>query len=172
MVALPQQYNTADLPDTGGIVLIPPGAYKAVIVDSEMKPTSKGNGQYLALKIVLTEGQYADTEFTERLNIINPNETAVQIAYKTLARISEAINMTQTPADSGQLHNKPFMLVVGTEDGKPWTDKDGAQREGKDKSIIKGYKPLGSVQTGQAFNAAPSAATPAAVATPPWAAKK
>lgn len=171
MVALPQTYNTADLPDTGGgSVHIPPGVYKGIIVESELKPTSKGDGQFLALKVIITEGQYANTEFTERLNIINPNETAVQIAYKTLARISEAVGMTQTPADSNQLHNKPFSVVIETEAGKPWTDKDGVQREGKDKSIIKGYKPLGAGTPAAApFGAPPAAA--AAAGAPPWAAK-
>jgi hypothetical protein len=176
MVALPQQFNTADLPDTGGnSVLIPPGQYQALIVESELKATSKGDGQMLVLKVVLTQGQYANTEFTERLNIINPNPKAVEIAYKTLARISEAVGMTQTPADSTHLHNKPFMVTIETEPGSPWTDKDNVQREGKDKSIIKGYKPLGAV-TAQAPAAAPFGAPPAAAAapvgTPPWAAKK
>lgn len=169
MVALPQQYNTADLPDSADVVHIPDGNYKAVIVNSELKETSNRQGQYLALTVVITEGQYANTEFIERLNIINQNETAVQIAYKTLARISEAVGMTTTPSDSNELHNKPLIIGVGTEEGKPWTDKDGVEREGKDKSVIKKYMPLGAQPAAQQ---APSPAAPSGVATPPWAAKK
>jgi len=143
MVALPKIYNTADLPDTGGAMpLIPAGQYQAIIVGSELKPTSKKDGHFLALDIVITQGQYAHTEFTERLNIINPNDTAVQIAYKTLARISEAVGMNQTPQDSNQLHNKPLIIEVATEAGKDWTDDKGEKRTGKDKSIIKKYLPL------------------------------
>jgi len=111
MVALPNVYNTADLPDSGGgLPLIPAGKYTAIIVDSELKETSSRNGHLLALKLVITQGDYRDTEFTERLNIINPNETAVKIAYQTLARISEAVGMNQTPSDSTQLHNKPLVI--------------------------------------------------------------
>ena len=143
MVALPQTYNTADLPDSGGgMVLIPQGQYQAVIVESELKPTSKGDGQFLAMKVVITQGQHQNTEFIERLNIINPNPIAVEIAYKTLARISEALGMSQTPTDSNQLHNRPLMIQIETEAGKPYTDNNGEQREGKDKSIIKKYLPM------------------------------
>lgn len=165
MVALPQTFNTADLPESSALPLIPPGNYKAVIVESELKPTSKGDGQFLALKVVLTEGQYANTEFIERLNIINPNQQAVEIAYKTLARISEAVGMNQTPSDSVQLHNKPFMVEITTEEGKPWKDKDGVEREGKDKSIIKKYQKIPATGA-PAFGGAPAAAT--APSTPPW----
>jgi hypothetical protein len=167
MVALPQKYNVADLPDSGGgVVHIPDGMYKAVIVESELKPTSNGQGQFLALRVVITEGQYSNTEFIERLNIINQNQQAVEIAYKTLARISEALGMSTTPDDSNELHNKPLLIKVETEAGKPWKDKDGVEREGKDKSVIKGYKPLGA----HVAAAAPVAA--GGVATPPWATKK
>ena len=174
MVALPQVYNTADLPDTGGgIVLISPGQYTAVIVGSEMKPTKDGNGQYLALTVVVTQGQYANTEFIERLNIVNQNTQAVEIAYKTLARISEAVGMTQTPSDSNQLHNRPMLITVETETGKPYT-KDGITKEGKDKSVIKKYTALPAVGVAASFGA-PQAVSQQSAAigavTPPWAKK-
>ena len=157
MVALPQTYNTADLPDTGGnTVLIPKADYKAVIVASELKQTKDNQGQFLELKVILTEGEQANTEFTERLNIVNNNPVAVKIAYQTLARISESIGMTQTPGDSNQLHNKPLMVRVDTETGKPWTDNDGIQREGKDKSFIKKYLPLPTVGVESNASASPS----------------
>lgn len=177
MVMLPQTYNCADLPDTGGVVKIPDGQYKAVIIDSELKTTSNGNGKFLALKIVITDGQFQDTEFTERLNIINPNTIAVEMAFRTLARISEAVGMTQTPQDSATLHNKPLIIVVGTEAGKDWKDNDGIMHTGQDKSVIKKYLPLPQVgiggkpafaQTTQAVQQAVMAAAPLAGATPPW----
>ena len=171
MVALPQTYKTSDLPDTGGnVVLIPQGDYQAVIVKSELTPTKDNTGQFLALTVVITQGQFANTEFIERLNIINQNAQAVEIAYKTLARISEAVGMTQTPSDSTQLHNKPFIVTVETEAGKPYT-KDGVERMGKDKSIIKKYKALPNVGTVAPFGqpAAIAQASAGGVSTPPWA---
>lgn len=174
MVALPQQYNTADLPDTGGnIVLIPQGQYQATIVKSEMVENKAKTGSFLALTVVITQGDYANTEFTERLNVVNPNETAVQIAYKTLARISEAVGMNRTPADSTELHNKPFMIEVQTKAGEPYKDNNGVERQGKDQSEIKKYLPLptGGAPVGAPVQpAAPVASPPPAqqaTATPP-----
>ena len=106
MAVIPQVFATKDLPDGGSLPHIPDGNYPAVIVTSEFKPTKDGQGQFLALKVVITSGQYANTEFTERLNLVNANATAVQMAYKTLARMSEAVGMATTPQDSAQLHNK------------------------------------------------------------------
>lgn len=158
MVALPQQFNTADLPDTGGMVLIPAGQYQAVIVESQLVQTKDKNGQFLALKVIITQGQYQGTEFTERLNIINQNPKAVEIAYKTLARISEALGMNRTPNDSNELHNKPLMIEVATEAGNEYTDNQGNKQMGKDKSVIKRYLPM--PQAGNAFSA-PQAGAPA-----------
>jgi len=160
MVGIPQTFNTSDLPDTGGSsVLIPQADYQALIVESELKQTKSGTGQMLVFKIVITQGQYANTEFVERLNIINQNQTAVEIAYKTLARMSEALGMSQTPADSSQLHNKPLMIRVETEPAEPYIDNNGNQKPGKDKSVIKTYLPLPAGGAG----AAPVGAAPAAV---------
>lgn len=173
MAQLPQTFNTADLPDTGGgSVNIPEGQYQAVIIESEFKPTKDNNGQYLQLKIVLTQGQYANTEFIERLNIINQNQQAVEIAYKTLARISEAVGMTQTPSDSVQLHNKPFLIEVKNVLQKDWTNKEGVVVKGTERSEIKKYLPMPKVGIGggaPAFAQNPAVASNAAPASPPWA---
>ena len=164
MVLLPEQFNTADLPDTSGSsVLIPEGDYPAIIVKSELVENRNKNGSFLALTVVITQGEYANTEFIERLNIVNPNSQAVEIAYKVLARISESLGMTQTPKYSTEIHNKPLMIRVKTETGKPWTDKAGVQREGKDKSVIKKYLPVPA--GGSEFGGAPAPA--AAAGTPP-----
>lgn len=147
MVALPAVYKTTDLPDTGGgNVHIPDGQYPAVIVSSEFKTTKDGQGQYLALKTVITSGQYANTEFTERLNLVNKNPQTMEIAYKTLARISEAVGMASTPSDSVQLHNKPFLLEVKTEAGK--VKETDPSAKWPDKSVISKYHPLPGVGGG------------------------
>lgn len=169
MVQLNQQYNVNDEYVQGGgsgPVLIPEGVYKAIIVNSEMKQTKTG-GQMLVFKYVITEGQYANTEFYDRLNIINNNATAVQIAYKTLARISEACGLSKTPSDSNQLHNVPLMIEVKTRKAEPWQDNEGNMREGKDQSEIKGYKPVPQVGVAGSATAQPQAdgAFPAAEQT-------
>tara|TARA_R110000851_G_scaffold111570_2_gene235095 strand:+ start:1652 stop:2173 length:522 start_codon:yes stop_codon:yes gene_type:complete len=140
MVALPQVHNVKDLPDSGGnSVLIPAGQYKAVIVKSDLRDTNDKAGKFLALTVVITDGVHKGSEFTERLNIINKNDVAVNIAYKTLARISESFGMDKTPADSNELHNKPLMIEIVNKKSKDWTNKEGQTVEGKEQSEIKKY---------------------------------
>lgn len=125
----------------GGIPHLPDGDYTAVCVKAEMKDTSAGTGKYLALTHVITSGQYKDTEFVDRFNLVNPNETAVKIAYEQYARYCKAIGFPELQDDESKLRNRPFVMKLKTEKGTPWKDKDGVQREGKDKSVVAGYSP-------------------------------
>lgn len=132
---------------TGALPHIPAGEYKGVILKSEMKSTKDNQGQYLQLDIIITEGSHRDTEFAERLNLVNNNQTAVKIAYETLARISEAVGLSTLPTESTQLHNKPFLFKVVDEEGKPYMDNNGVQQMGKPRSAIdsRGYKSIPKV---------------------------
>lgn len=167
MVALERQFDVNDDYVKQGIAQphIPEGLYKAVIVNSELRDASSG-GKYIALIVVLTEGQYANTELIERLNISNSNDIAVQIAYKTLASIAKAVGLTKTPSDTSELHNKPLIVDIKTEKGKDWTDRDGNLREGKDKSVIKGYKAVSGDHVKSQQSPAP--ASSGAAGNAPW----
>lgn len=160
MVALPQSFNTADVGEDE-YEPVQPGEYEAMIIESEMKATKDGNGAYVQLKIQLKNGRI----LFERLNIQNKNEKAVEIAYRTLKKICEAVGKTSIK-DTTELHNKRFLAVVEVEKGKPYI-KDGVEKDGRDQNTIKAYK---SVQVGaEVGNASAAAAsTPAAGNAPPW----
>ena len=174
MVALPQVKKVEDCAKVGGagVVLIPPGSYEAVILNSEMQSTKDNKGQFLKLDVVITNGEYANTEFVDRLNIINENQKAVDIAFGVLANISKALGMNETPQDSAELHNKPLLIKVETEKGKPWTANDGTEMEGKDKSVIKNYfefkksNGVAVASTGPVATANPEVTTGAPAANP------
>jgi hypothetical protein len=146
----------------GSNVLIPEGIYKAMAVEGTLKDTSSG-GVMLVLKFVITEGQHANVELVDRLNIVNSNTTAQKIALEGLARIAKAVGLDKTPSNSDALLRKPLLIEVKTETGKPWVNNNGETVEGKDKSVIesKGYKPL---PTG----ASAPAAAPVAAGAMPW----
>jgi hypothetical protein len=146
---IPQEYASKSTEEivanagTGGLPLIAPGKYHGLFVTSELKPTKDGNGQFLEMKAVITQGEHRDVEFIERLNLINSNATAVKIAYETLAKIAKAVGFAQIPSDSSALHNKPLLLVIKTEKGTAYKDKvTGEIRDGKDKSVLSGFEPL------------------------------
>jgi len=90
---------------------IPAGKYLAVITDSEMKQTKNGNGSYLELTFQVIDGEYKGRNLWARLNLDNPNETAVKIARGELSAICRAVGVL-TPSDSCELHDLPLVIDV------------------------------------------------------------
>lgn len=129
---------------------IPAGWYKAVFTESEEKPTKAQTGSYLQLSAEIIEGEYQGRKLIERLNLNNPNSTAVEIAQRTLSSICRAIGV-MTPRDSTDLHDKPFMVKVAV---KPGDGSYGPSNEIKEYAATSGG------------GAAPAAAP--AASTPPW----
>lgn len=140
---------------------IPAGTYNVIIEDTEMRDTRSGTGQYLLITMSVLDGPHAGRKLWDRLNLINPNPTAVEIANRQLSAICHAVGRPQI-ADSVDLHNKPLAVKVKI-----------SQREGYDPSNeVSGYKQAAG-GTSPAVAAAPAAA-PAATAAPsngsvpPW----
>ena len=90
---------------------IPAGKYVAVITETEMKPTKAGTGHYLQLTFQVIEGEYKNRLQWARLNLDNPNATAVQIAQAELSAICRAVGI-MAPNDSTELHNLPLVIHV------------------------------------------------------------
>jgi hypothetical protein len=87
-------------PNTGYDVL-PPGKYLAQIVSSEMRPTKDGQGQYLFLEIDILDGQYRGRKLFDRINLVNANHTAVEIAMRTLSSLCRAVGKLQVKNSDG-----------------------------------------------------------------------
>ncbi|TWU21812.1 DUF669 domain-containing protein [Bythopirellula polymerisocia] len=130
---------------------VPAGKYQAVITDSEMKPTKAGTGQYLELRFQIQGGEYDNRVLWSRLNLDNPNATAVKIAQADLSAICRAVGV-MAPKDSVDLHNLPLVIQVGC---KPRKDTGEITNE------IKSYSKKES---------APAVASAAQTSdnTPPW----
>lgn len=90
---------------------LPSGRYVAAIVESEMKPTKSGNGNYLELVFAILDGQYKGRKVWARLNLYNPNQQAVQIARAELSAICHATGVMKLN-DSIELHNLPLCIKV------------------------------------------------------------
>lgn len=91
--------------------VIPAGWYNAMIDESDIKPTKDGVGRYLELRFSVLDGQYAGRKLFQRLNIVNANPTAQEIAYKQLSAIAHAVGILQVP-DSTVLHNRPLKIKL------------------------------------------------------------
>lgn len=105
------------------------------IVSSEVKANSSKTGHLLEFSIVITDGPDAGSYVAERLNIDNPSEKAVQIAYSTLAAYAKAVGQTQAFTDSAVLHDRPFLGFIKHDD-----PNDGYEP----KPEVKKWKAIGS----------------------------
>lgn len=112
---------------------VPAGKYTAVITASDMKPTKKGTGQYLELTFQIIEGEHKGRNLWARLNLDNPDATAVKIARAELSAICRAVGVL-APQDSVELHNLPLTVKVGVK------NRDDT---GEPTNVIKGYEKKG-----------------------------
>lgn len=104
-------FDANDIEPTSDFEPIPAGKYVAVVTDTEMKPTRAGTGEYLQLTFQIVEGPHKNRLLWARLNLKNPNPTAVQIAKAELSALCRAIGV-MAPNDSAELHNLPVIIHV------------------------------------------------------------
>ena len=129
---------------------VPAGKYLAVITSSEQKDNKAGTGSYLQLTFQITDGPYKNRLLWARLNLDNPNATAVQIARAELSAICRAVGVL-APNDSVELHDLPLVIHARC---KKRSDTGEITNE------IKGYSKKDTPP--------PAASATTANATPPW----
>lgn len=136
--------------------VIPTGDYVVMIVDSQMKPTSDGNGQYLQLQLQVIDGNRKGATLFDRLNMVNRNQQTMEIAQRTLSAVCHAVGVLQVQ-DSTQLHNRPLIARVVYKEPEPKKDGSGMWDA---KNEIKGYKPIAAATAAPAASPAQTAAAP------------
>lgn len=104
-------FNATEVEPTTSFEPLPVGKYLASITESEMKATKSGSGSYLQLTFTILEGEFKNRVLWARLNLNNPNATAVKIARGELSAICRAVGVMQ-PRDSVDLHNLPLVITV------------------------------------------------------------
>ncbi len=147
--------------------VIPPGKYVVQIVASEMKSTKNGDGQYLWLEMDIIDGEYATRKLWDRLNIVNQNAQAVEIAQRALSAICHATGQLHV-SDSEELHFKPMIATVKV---RPARTDNGKTFDPSNE--IRGYEPTGGFVAPAAKPAGSAAPAPArqaapAASVPPW----
>lgn len=146
-------FNATEIEPTTSFEPLPAGKYVAAITESEMKPTKSGSGSYLQMTFTILEGEYKNRVLWARLNLNNPNATAVKIARSELSAICHAVGVMQ-PRDSVDLHNLPLVITVKL---KKRDDTGELTNE------IKGY-----ARKEAAFDNGQQPQAPVTNNTPPW----
>lgn len=94
---------------------IPAGIYDVVIMDANWQDTKARTGRMLVLTFELLKGPDRGRKVIARLNLKNPNETAVRIAQSELSSICRAIDVLK-PTSEYDLLNKPLQISVYVDD--------------------------------------------------------
>ena len=175
MAFLGSTFDATQIEPATPFEVIQPGKYHVQIVNSEMRITKGGSGQYLWLELAIQDGQHANKRLFGRLNLVNQNETAREIAQRTLSAICHATGQMSV-SDSEQLHHKSLIANVRVRAEGP--DKSGTIRPAANE--ISGYFPMNGppaapAYTGEPMRAQtgapaeiPAAATVQKKSTPPW----
>jgi hypothetical protein len=169
MVAI--NFNAANVKPREDAEVLPPGDYVAMIVNTEMRETKDGSGQYLWIEMDITQGEHQGRKIWDRLNLVNRNAKAVEIAERTLSSICHAVGKLNVQ-DSEEFHG---CTVVAKVKVRPGQGEYGPSNE------VANYRAAGAVvqmtrdtpaqvapvqAVAQAAKPAPARA--AAGATPPW----
>ncbi len=156
MANLGTTFDATSIEPAKALEVLPPGKYPAQIVNSEMRVTKDGMGQYLWLEIDVLDGPYKGRKLFDRLNLVNANPQTVEIAQRTLSAICHATGRMQVQ-DSEELHLIPFIADVQVQPPKNGYGESNKVR----------YLPLDAgAEAGRAAAAPRTASAPAPQAQP------
>ncbi len=154
MARFDTSFDATSVEPTTAQELLPAGKYRAQIVESEMRVTKNGMGQFLWLMLDILEGEYKGRKIFDQLNLVNPNPTTVEIAQRTLSAICHATGKMHV-RDSEELHLIPMTIQV----------KVRPPKNGYGESNAVAYLPPDRAAAARA--AKPASAAPATPAAPP-----
>lgn len=149
-------FDASQVPEQMEFTALPEGQYVVIATASEMKPTKNGQGQFLQFTFEVLDGPRKGSKVWARLNLVNGNQTAVDIAQRELGAICRAVGIIK-PNDSAELHNRPLLITVAVE-------VDDRKREG---NVIKKYEAINAAGVAPVAGAAPAGAAPWGAAQQP-----
>ncbi len=152
-------FDASSVEPQGSFDPIESGKYQVKIRNTEKRETKNKNGFLLQLELEVQGPTHKGRILFDRLNLWNSNQTAVEIAQKTLSAICHAVGIMQIK-NHEELRGKVLDAKVAI---KPAEGSYEASNE------IKGYSAVsGTTETAPAVT---TATTSTDTATPPWARK-
>lgn len=170
----PQAFDVNSVaPATGGGNQLPVSDSKGhlvVITESEVVPVAnKPNAAYIKFDVRIIEGEHTGAEGIYRVNYFSDSEVAANIAKGQLSALGHVCHVQQL-ANTAQLHNVPFRVVVKLQKGVEGTEKGYTEIS----HVLNADGSKAGSAPGSAPAAAPAAppvappAAPAAASTPAW----
>jgi len=157
---IPLNFDASTVPPATAPEVIPAGWYLFLIKNTYQKPTKAGTGSYIAYELECQHPDYKGRILTERLNVDNPNQQAVEIAYGTLSAMCHATGRLQIASNTDLLGSMlEAKVIIKSGDVAP----DGTPYEPRNE--IKGYRAPQGAATPAGLPE--TVAAPAAPVTPP-----
>ena len=124
------------------------GWYRAMMTESEMKPTSNNattGNTMIAVKFTLLDPAFKQRPLFKNFNFQNQNQTAQDIGWGEMKALSDALNIPQ-PQDTVEWHNKPVLIHVKLKPARTVTDPNtNAVKEYDAQNDINGFKDINDV---------------------------
>lgn len=109
-------FDATTVEPNASLSVVPAGEYLGCIVDSQVKSTKAGNGQFLELVFEIVHGEHQGRKIWQRINFKNPNPKAEAVAKRELANLCKALGILHVQ-HSEVLHNIPLMVQIEVEEG-------------------------------------------------------
>jgi hypothetical protein len=162
MARFDTSFDASGIEPSASYDVLPAGKYVAQIVESEMRVTSNGMGQFLWLMLDILEGPYTGRKVFDQLNLVNQNPTTVEIAQRALSAICHATGKLQV-ADSEELHLIPMTIQVTV---KP--PKNGYGERNAIRYLVPAERASPAPAKSQPASAAAPVAPAPRIAAAPW----
>jgi hypothetical protein len=111
MVQVADDFDAREEDLKDGFEPLPDGEYKAIITNSDLKMTKKGDGDYYKFEYEIIDGAFKGRKVWQMLTRNNPSEKATLIGRKQFAGLKLALDKPVIK-DTVELHNRPLMIKV------------------------------------------------------------
>lgn len=108
----PGNVSLRDGGGSGGYTPVPAGRYWVEVVESDIRQTKSGTGEYIYLVLRIVEGPYENRKIFDRLNYVNQNRKTQMIAQQALHNLCHSVGIYDDLGDTSRLHFKPLQVSV------------------------------------------------------------
>ena len=114
MAAIAGKYDQT-APATSGFEVMPEHDTVAQVVDSDVRTTQDGSGEYIYLKWEIIDGEFKGRWIFENYNIKNKNTQCQQIGNSQWALVRKACfgSIDKAVSDTVEVHGIPCKIKVG-----------------------------------------------------------
>ena len=85
----------SNVKDSQTFAPIPAGTYNVCVDEAEVRPTKKGDGEFVNVKLRVIDGPQANRFLFQNFNIKNPNPQAVEIGMQQLKSLMKCSGMKE-----------------------------------------------------------------------------